>query len=54
MDNSHLQNVGKPLCYCESTPWAVSKKEWDTKEDKGKSMMLPVYVLRYAERHLMG
>ena len=27
-------NVGNPLHYCKSTPWAVSKKRWDTKEDK--------------------
>ena len=27
------------------TPWAVSKMKWDTKEDKGKSMMHALYVL---------
>jgi len=27
------------LCYCKSTPCVVSKKNWNTKEDKGKSMM---------------
>ena len=40
------------LRYHESTPWAVSKKKWDTKEDKGKSMMRALYVLRYAKKHV--
>ena len=40
--------------YRELTPWAVSKKKWDTKEDKGKSMMRALYVLRYAKRHVSG
>ena len=26
------------LHYCKLTPWTVSKKKWDTKEDKGKSV----------------
>ena len=30
--------------YCESTPWAVSKK-MGHKEDKGKSMMHALYIL---------
>ena len=33
---------------------AVSKRKWDTKEDKGKSMMHALYVLRYAKRHVSG
>ena len=42
-------NVGKPSIYRESTPWAVSKKKWDTKEDEGKSMMMhALYLLQYA------
>ena len=28
----------------ELTSWAVSKKKWDTKEDKGKSMMCALYT----------
>ena len=32
----------------------VSKDEWDTKEDTGKSMKNALYVLRYAKRHLSG
>ena len=31
---------------------AVSKDEWDTKEDTGNSMKNVLYVLRYAKRHL--
>ena len=36
------------------TPFAVSKDEWDTKEDTGKSIKNTLYVLRYAKRHLSG
>ena len=36
------------------TLFAVSKDEWDTKEDTGKSMKNALYVLRYAKRHLFG
>ena len=36
------------------TLFAVSKDEWDTKEDTGKSMKNALYVLRYAKRHLSG
>ena len=44
---------GKPsLAAAKSTPFAVSKDEWDTKEDTGKSMKNALYVLRYAKRHV--
>ena len=43
MENTHAS------CYHESTPWAVCKKKWDTKEEKGKSMMCALYVLWYAK-----
>ena len=33
--------------------FAVSKDEWDTKEDTGKSMKNALHVLRYAKRHLL-
>jgi len=36
------------------TPVTVSKDEWDTKEDAGKSMKNALYVLRFAKRHLSG
>ena len=43
---------GKPSRACaKSTPFPVSKDEWDTKEDTGKSMKNALYVLRYAKRH---
>ena len=36
----------------KSTPFLVSKDEWDTNEDPGKSMKNALHVLRYAKRHL--
>ena len=46
---------GKPShAIAKSTLFAVSKDEWDTKEDTGKSMKDVLYVLRYAKRHLLG
>ena len=38
----------------KSTLFAVSKDEWGTKEDTGKSMKNALYVLRYAKKHLSG
>ena len=38
----------------KSTLLAVSKDEWNTKEDTGKSMKNALYVLRYAIRHFSG
>ena len=40
-------NLWKPSHHCELTPWAVSKKKWDTQEDKSKSMMRALYVLQH-------
>ena len=52
-DNFHFER--KPSCACAKlTPFPVSKDEWDTKEDTGKSMKNALYVLRYAKRHLSG
>ena len=46
---------GKPSrATAKSIPFTVSKDEWDTKEDTGKSMKNALYVLRYAKRHLLG
>ena len=46
---------GKPSCATtKSTLFAVSKDEWDTKEDTGKSMKNALYILRYDKRHLSG
>ena len=52
-DDFHFE--GKPSrTHAKSTPFPVSKDEWDTKEDTGKSMKNALYVLRYAKRHLSG
>ena len=46
---------GKPSrAIAKSTLFAVSKDEWDTKEDTGKSMKNALYVLPYAKGHLSG
>ena len=53
MNDFHYE--GKPSCATAMlTPFAVSKDEWDTKEDTGKFMKNALYVLRYAKRHLSG
>jgi len=38
----------------ELTLFTVSKDEWNTKEDNGKSLKNALYVLQYAKRHLSG
>ena len=43
-----------PHARAKLTPFSVSKDEWDTKEDTGKSMKNALYILRYAKRHLLG
>ena len=54
-DDFHLQMGSHASRYCELTLWTVSKKKWDTKEDKGKSMIRAFYVLQYAaKRHING
>jgi len=35
----------------KSTVFIVSKDEWNTKKDAGKSMKNTLYILLYAERH---
>ena len=46
---------GKPSrATAKLIPFAVSKDEWDTKEDTCKSIKSAMYVLRYAKRHLLG
>ena len=52
-DDFHFE--GKPSCArAKLTPFPISKDEWDTKEDTGKSMKNALHVLRYAKRHLSG
>ena len=36
------------------TLFAVSKDEWNTKEDTGKPMKNALYMVRYAKGHLSG
>ena len=38
----------------KSTHFAVSKDEWNTKEDTSKSIMNALYTLQYAKKHLLG
>ena len=50
-DDFHCKE--KPSHATAKSPlFAVSKDEWDTKEDTGKCMKNALYVLRYAKRHL--
>ena len=50
-DNFHFE--GKPSrATAKLTPFPVSKGEWDTKEDTGKSMKNALYVLWHAKRRL--
>ena len=52
-DDFHYE--GKPShATTKLTLFAVSKDEWDTKEDTGKSMKNALYILRYVKRHLSG
>ena len=52
-DGFHYEE--KPSCVTTKlTLFTVSKDEWDTKEDTGKSMKNSLYVLRYVKRHLSG
>jgi len=36
------------------TLFTVSKDEWNTKEDTGKSLKNALYELQYAKKHLSG
>ena len=52
-DDFHYE--GKPSrATTKLTLFAVSKDEWDTKEDTGKSMENALYILQYAKRHMSG
>ena len=56
-DNKHnIQHIHKEAtsCYHESTPCVVSEKDWNTKENKDKSMMHVLYVLQLAKMHILG
>ena len=50
----HGQLKGNPShATTRSTPYFVSKNEWNTKEGTGKSMKKALYVLWFAKRHLL-
>ena len=51
MDGFHY---AKGSHHVKSTFFTVSKDEWDTKEDTGKSKKNAWYVLRHAKRHILG
>ena len=53
MDDFHFEGKSS-RANAKLTPFAVSKDEWDTKEDTGKPIKNALYVLRYAKRHLSG
>jgi len=44
----------KPSCETTQSMLFTVNKEWNTKEDTGKSMKSALHVLRYAKRHLSG
>ena len=48
------QSQGAILCYHELTPCVVSEKNWDKKDNKGKSMILVLYVLQFETRCVLG
>jgi len=60
--SSHYEKYGrflatqrKPSCATTKlTLFTVSKDEWNTKEDTGKSLKNVLDVLRYTKRHLLG
>ena len=51
-NTDNFRYKGKPSRATTKSPlFAVSKDEWDTKEDTGKSMKNALCVLRYTKRH---
>ena len=55
-DKSEIQHSHRETasCYHELIPCIVSEKNWNTKEDKGKSMTCVLYVLQLAKWHIPG
>ena len=60
--SSHYEKYGRFLvtqrkpsrATTKSTLFTVSKDEWNTKEDTGKSQKNALHIQRYAKRHLSG
>ena len=42
------------LCYCKFTPCVVSKKNWNSKKDKGSTMILEMKLMWLAKMHASG
>ena len=54
-DNFRYTKDEAITCYItKSTLFTVSKDEWNTKKDTGKSMKNALYVLQYAKWHLLS
>ena len=51
-DDFHYKEKPSRAAIAKLTPCVVSKDEWDTKEDNGKSMKNAWYTLRHAKRHI--
>ena len=53
-NTDNFRYKGKPSrATAKSTLFAVSKDDWHTKENTGKSMKNALYVLRYAKRQVV-
>jgi len=52
--DSFVWNWSHHMPTTESTRFVVSKDEWDTKEDPGKSMKNALYVQQHGKSHLSG
>ena len=51
--NSYYHNHREAIShYHELAPCVLSEKNWNTKEDKGKSMIHVLYVLQLAKKQL--
>jgi len=53
MDNFHYAKEAI-MCNHQINVFHVSKDEWNTKEDTGKSLENALDVLQYAKKHLLG
>ena len=54
-NTDNFRYKGKPSCaIIKSTLFAVSKVEWGTKEDTGKSVKNALYILRYTKKAPVG
>jgi len=54
MKNTDNFSLCKGSHHVQPPIFTVSKDEWNTKEDTGKSLKNALHVLWYAKRHLLG